>query len=78
MNEELAKAQETIKKFRRLLNPIWMQLLYNAMGEGDAPKDTDYIFTFMGGGGSDMSTFGEFRELMGDERKAVKDMFDDV
>lgn len=70
---KLREPAETVTKFRRLLNPVWMQLLYNAMGEQPA-RDEQFIFTFMGAGGSDMTTVADFREVMGDERKAIEEM----
>ncbi len=71
--EQMTKAElgAEITRFRRLLNPVWMQLVYAAMGERERPKETDAIFSHMGGGGSDWSTFGEFYALMGDPWEAA-------
>lgn len=63
---ELRDARETVQKFKRLLNPVYMSLAYQALG-GNEIRDDQYIFTFMGGGGSDMTTVGDFRELMAEE-----------
>lgn len=70
LGQEIQELRETVAKFKRLLNPVYMSLAYQAMG-GNEIADDKFIFTFMGGGGSDMTTFGDFRALMGDERKAV-------
>lgn len=64
---EVEELKATISKFRRLLNPVFMELAYNAMG-GNEISDETRLFNFMGGGGSDFTTVGDFRELMGDER----------
>jgi hypothetical protein len=71
-HDDIEQLRETVRKFRRLLNPVWMSLAEMAMvGE---PLSDDYkLFTFMGSGASDMSTVGEFREVMGDEREAVRE-----
>lgn len=66
-------AREHVRLFRRLLDPVWMQLTYQALGNNDRPKDDDAIFAHMGGGCSDHSTFGQFFELMGDPWKAVEE-----
>ena len=70
LGQEIQALREQVVKFKRLLNPVYMSLAYQALGGNEIADDT-YIFTFMGGGGSDMTTVGDFRALMGDERKAV-------
>ena len=65
--------RDQVTRFRRLLLPVWMQLAYAALGDHDRPKETDAIFSHMGGGCSDWTTFGEFYALMGDPWEAAKD-----
>lgn len=64
---EVDELKATVSKFRRLLNPVFMELAYNSMAGNEIGDDT-VLFSFMGGGGSDCTTVGHFRELMGDER----------
>lgn len=70
---EVLELRQTIAKFKRLLNPVWMSMVENTMA-GEPVADDRFIFTFMGSGASDNSTFGEFREVMGDERKVVAEL----
>jgi hypothetical protein len=65
------EAREQVKKFRRLLNPVWMQLAYQALGDNPKPAPDATMFAFSGGGGSDWTTFADFEELMGDPWKSV-------
>ena len=67
----IEEVQLALKKFNRLLNPIFMMLCQEAMA-GNEIKDDQYIFTFMGSGSSDYSSVAQFRELMGDERPVVE------
>ena len=66
------EAAEVITRFRRLLLPIYMVFGENAIA-GEAFRDEQPVFTFMGSGASDATYTGEFRALMGDERKTLKD-----
>ena len=61
----LEEALERLKKFERLLAPTWMTLACNAMAENPEPTDDARMFNFMGCGGSDWTTYGEFKELLG-------------
>lgn len=69
----IEELRDHVRKFRRLLNPVYMSLAYQALGGHDIP-DENVIFSFMGGGGSDYTHVREFRELMGDEREILKEM----
>jgi len=63
-------AASVIRRFQRLLLPIYMSLAQEALG-GNEIKDEQTIFTFMGPGASDFTHVAEFRSLMGDERASV-------
>lgn len=69
---ELEELRDHVKGFRRLLNPVFMSLAYQFLGDNPVP-DEAIIFSFMGGGGSDYTHVREFRRLMGDERQAMEE-----
>ena len=66
------EAQLALQKFNAMLLPMYMMLCERAM-IGESPPDEAYMFTYMGCGSSDYSSVGQFRELMGDERKAMEE-----
>lgn len=70
-------SRERELKFSRLLNPVRMAILQSVLSGQEPARDEDAIFHFMGSGASDQTTFGEFRELMGDERRILREIFND-
>jgi hypothetical protein len=70
VNEELT----TLAAARRLLNPLWMEFGYQALSNHPRPDDSSIVFSFMGGGGSDNTTFADFVRVMGDPWETVKKM----
>lgn len=67
MSEELkTDSEDTVRSFRRLLHPIWMHLAQQSLAGDKRPMDDAVMFSFMGSGGSDWTTFGDFVKLMGD------------
>jgi hypothetical protein len=60
--ERLELAEKIIGLASRVTNSTYMELLYAEMG-GHEITDDEILYSFMGGGGSDMVTVGEFREF---------------
>ena len=65
------EAQRALRAFQRLLNPVFMMLSQAALAD-DPIADDHWLFTFSGSGSSDMTSVGDFRKLMGDEREILK------
>lgn len=62
------EALATLQRFRRLLNPIFMAVLEQAL-VGEPHPDNARVFSFIGSGSSDFTYMAEFRKLMGDDKK---------
>jgi hypothetical protein len=68
----MLEAQLALRKAQRLMLPVFMGLSEEALNGQNHPDEAP-VFMFSGSGASDSTNLGLFRELMGDEREALKE-----